>query len=243
MGEPRLYRTWQADKDLVSFSVMVKETDLFICTNKNLKREAEKSVKKHRKAIENYIKEHKKFLVSLNPIMDDGKNCPEIVKEMIEKSAEVGVGPMATVAGAIAEYVGKDLLKHSSEVIVENGGDIFLKSQKKRVVGLFSGKDSVFSQKIGLEINPTDTPLGICTSSGIIGHSLSFGESDAVVVVSSSTPLADAAATKIGNCITDEKNIKKGIELAKKIRGLRGLVIVKNDKIGLWGDIKIVQTV
>lgn len=241
MYEPRFYRSWSEDSDLVSFNVLLKETDLLICAEENLQNEAEKSVKKYRGEIEEFIKDHEEFLLSLEPIKYKGKNSPEIVREMIDKSAEVGVGPMASVAGAIAEYVGRDLLKYSREIIVENGGDIFMKSKKKRMVGLFSGKASAFSKRIALEIAPEDTPLGICTSSGTIGHSLSFGRSDAVLVVSSSTILADSVATKIANHIVSKNDIEKGVELAKKINGLKGIVIVKEDKIGFWGDIKIIQ--
>ena len=242
MYEPRLYRSWYDDNDLVSFNVVVDETDLFICADKVLEKEAKRSVEIYRAEVEDFIKKHREFLLSLKPVNYEGNACPQIVCDMIDKSAAVGVGPMATVAGAIAEFVGKDLLCYSSEIIVENGGDIFLKSNKKRIIGLFSGKDSAFSKKVGLEIEAEDTPIGICTSSGTVGHSMSFGKSDAVVVVSQSTPLADAAATMIGNHIVGEEDIEKGIRLAKRIEGLKGIVIVKNDKIGFWGEIKVTTT-
>ena len=145
---------------------------------------------------------------------------------------------MASVAGAIAEFVGTDLASGSAEIIVENGGDIYLKSQKKRLIGIYAGKSSL-SNKIGLEINASDTPLGICTSSGTVGHSLSYGKADAVTVVSKSTPLADAAATAIGNIIKQPSDIPKGIEMAKRTDGLKGVVIITGDILGLWGEIKL----
>jgi ApbE superfamily uncharacterized protein (UPF0280 family) len=147
---------------------------------------------------------------------------------------------MASVAGAIAELVGTGLLAFSPEIIVENGGDIYLKSLKKRLIGIYAGK-SPLTGKIGLEINEADTPLGICTSSGTVGHSLSYGKADAVMVLSKSTTLADAAATAIGNLIVQPGDIPSGIEFAKGIDGLKGVIIIKDDKIGLWGDIKICQ--
>ncbi|GAG89833.1 unnamed protein product, partial [marine sediment metagenome] len=111
------------------------------------------------------------FLTSLEPLFVSD-NAPRIVKSMSEAAKRVGTGPMASVAGAIAEFVGNELLAFSPEIILENGGDIFLKSSKKRLIGIYAGK-SPLTGKIGLEINGDDTPLGICTSSGTVGHSLS----------------------------------------------------------------------
>jgi len=137
-------------------------------------------------------------------------------------------------------YKRQDLLPFSSEVIVENGGDIFLKILKKRLVGIYAG-ESPFTGKIALEIKPGETPLGICTSSGKIGHSLSLGSSDAVIALSPSTPLADAVATAIGNVVKDTKDIPQAIEKAQSIEGLLGIVIIKDDKIGAWGKVRIVS--
>ncbi len=147
---------------------------------------------------------------------------------------------MASVAGAISEFVGNELSAFSSEIIIENGGDIYLKSLEKRIVGIYAGKLPI-TGKIGLEINGQDTPLGICTSSGTVGHSLSYGKADAVVVLSKSATLADAAATAIGNLIVQPGDIPNGLEFANGIEGLKGVIIIKEDKVGLWGDVKICQ--
>lgn len=240
MYEPRSYRHWVTGKDLVSFNVVVKETDLYIRASTNLKTKAYKLVLKYRHSLERYIERHPTFVTSLEPFQV-GDDAPRIVRLMSAAASKVGVGPMASVAGAIAEFVGNELLAFSPEVIVENGGDIYLKSLKKRLIGIYAGK-SPLTGKIGLEINGEDTPLGICTSSGTVGHSLSYGKADAVVVLSKSTPLADAAATAIGNLIVQASDIQRGIELAKGIEGLLGVVIIKEDKVGLWGEVKICQT-
>jgi hypothetical protein len=147
---------------------------------------------------------------------------------------------MAAVAGAIAEAVGKDLLAFSPEVIVENGGDIFLKISRKRLVGICAGQSSL-TNKIALEIMPGETPLGICTSSGTMGHSLSLGSADAVIVLSPSTSLADAAATALGNVVKTADDIPQAIEKAQSIEGLRGVVIIVDDKMGVWGKVRIVS--
>ena len=237
MYEPRTYRHWVKDKDLVSFNVVVKETDLYIRAASDLKRKALKLVLKYREMLESYIERHPAFLTSLEPLAV-GSDAPRIVTEMAEAANKVGVGPMAAVAGAIAECVGKELLESSPEVIVENGGDIFLKSSSDRLIGIYAGK-SPLTGKVGLEVKGKDTPIGICTSSGTVGHSLSFGKADAVIVFSKSTALADAAATAIGNIIKNADDIPRGIELAIGIRGLSGVIIIKDDRIGLWGKVKI----
>jgi hypothetical protein len=238
MREPRFYRHWIKDDDLVSFEVAVKQTDLYIRSRRNLKDKALDSVLKHRGPLESYIGHHPLFLTTLDPYQA-GVEAPAIVKEMARVSQLAGVGPMAAVAGAIAEAVGRDLLAFSPEVIVENGGDIFLKISKKRLVGIYAGESS-FTKKIALEIMPRETPLGICTSSGTVGHSLSLGRANAVIVLSPSTALADAAATALGNMVETADDIPRAIEKARSIEGLRGVVIIVGDKMGVWGKVRIV---
>jgi ApbE superfamily uncharacterized protein (UPF0280 family) len=171
--------------------------------------------------------------------IDDGS--PQIIKMMLEAAQKAGVGPMASVAGAIAECVGTELLAFSPEVIVENGGDVYLKISKKRLIGVYAG-NSPLSGKIGLEINGRDTPLGVCTSSGTVGHSLSYGKADAVIALSRSATLADAAATAIGNLIKEPADIPEGIEVAQNITGLKGVIIIIGSNMGLWGEVTICQT-
>jgi len=168
------------------------------------------------------------------------EDAPQIVRAMASDAEKVGVGPMAAVAGAVAEWVGRELLPLSREVIVENGGDIFLKTARVRSIGVYAGEASPFTGKIALEIRPEETPLGVCTSSGTVGHSLSFGSADACIVISPSTPLADAAATAIGNRVKSTADIPQAIDFARSIEGIRGAVIMKDDQIGFWGEVKIV---
>jgi ApbE superfamily uncharacterized protein (UPF0280 family) len=238
MREPRFYRHWIKDSGLISFNVAVEQTDLFIRCRRNLKNKALNSVLKHRGSLEAYIGHHPLFQTTLDAYQAES-GAPAIVKEMAKASQLAGVGPMAAVAGAIAEAVGRDLLAFSPEVIVENGGDIFLKISKKRLVGIYAGQSS-YTQKIALEIMPGETPLGIGTSSGTVGHSLSLGSADAVIGLSSSAALADAAATAIGNIVKNRDDIPKAIEQARDIEGLCGVVIIIGDQMGVWGRVKIV---
>jgi len=238
MYEPRTYRHWIKDTDLVSFEVVVKETDLQIRAHSKLKTQALESIVKHRTPLEDYIRSHPGFLSSLKPIAVE-KNAPAIVSDMARAAQLAGVGPMAAVAGAIAEAVATDLLAYTPEVIVENGGDLFIKASKARLIGIYAGT-SPLTGKLAMNIKPEDTPLGICTSSGTVGHSLSLGLADAVIVLSRSTALADAAATAIGNVVRDVEDIARAIELAQTIDGLLGVIIIKDEKIGLWGEVEIV---
>ena len=238
--QPRTYRHWIEGKDLIAFSVTEKETDLYIRATSNLQRKVRRLVLKYRKQLEGYIEKNPSFQTSLEPIVVP-ENAPAIVREMAEAGQKAGVGPMAAVAGAIAECVGEELLEFTPEIIVENGGDIYLKILKKRVVGIYAG-ESPLTGKVGLEINPQDTPLGVCTSSGTVGHSLSFGKADAVVVVAISVTLADAAATAIGNRVRQPGDIDKALEYAGDIGGLKGVVIIIGKSVGVWGEVKLCET-
>jgi len=231
----RNYRNLIDNQSLVSFQIKTKESDLFIRASQELSYLAQSSLIEYRKQIGNYINHHPLFKTSLLPCPHD-KEAPEIVSAMLHAAKLCRVGPMAAVAGAIAEYIGKALLNHSSEVIIENGGDIFLKSNQLRKISIFAGK-SPLSQKVILNVNSREFPMGICTSSGTVGPSLSFGNADAVTIISKSTSLADAAATAICNIVQNKADINRGLSYAQKIKGIIGVVIIKNDKIGFWGDV------
>ncbi len=239
MCEKRTYRNLVKTDDLVKFEVVVKETDLLVRAESDLHNEARESVLKYRHQLETYIATSPEFQRSLIPIKDD-PYAPEIVREMIRASQSAQVGPMAAVAGAMAEWVSRDLFKLSKEVIIENGGDIYLATSKERTIGIYAG-DSLFTLKVGILIRPEECPLGICTSSGTVGHSLSFGKADAVCILSKSAALADAAATAVGNVIQEKKDIELGLERGKEIEGVLGVLIIIGEKMGVWGSIKLTQ--
>lgn len=239
MYEKRTYRNLVKVDDLVKFEVIVRETDLLIRAEKNLSRQAKEVVLKYRNQIETYIAMDPSFEKSLIPI--EGKPySPEIIKEMIQASFSACVGPMAAVAGAISEAVYKDLKHFSNELIIENGGDIYLATSKERTIGIYAGS-SPLSMKIGIVIEPHTSPLAICTSSGTVGHSLSFGKADAVCVLSQSGALADAVATAIGNMIQKKEDIEQGLARGKEIEGISGVLIILGEKIGVWGEIRLIK--
>ena len=238
--QPRDYRRWVGGPGLVNFTVTVKETDLAISAAENMERKARRIIIKYRTHLEEYIAANPKFQSSLEPLTRPA-HAPRIVMTMIEAAQKAGVGPMAAVAGAMAEEVGRDLLAFSPEVIVENGGDIFLAVKRDKTIGLYAG-DSPLSERLGLEIKAGETPLGVCTSSGTVGHSLSFGKADAVVVICRSTALADAAATAIGNRVKEAADIDAALKLGQKIAGVLGIVIVIGKDLGAWGGVTLRET-
>jgi ApbE superfamily uncharacterized protein (UPF0280 family) len=143
---------------------------------------------------------------------------------------------MAAVAGAFSAYVGYDLLKYSNEVIVENGGDIFMKTDAERTVAIYAGS-SPLSMKLGLVLEPG--PVSVCTSSGTVGPSLSFGHADAAAVVAADACLADACATRLGNELKSADDISRALDLIAEIPGVIGAVAVVGDKCGAVGDIRL----
>ncbi|MFA5147331.1 MAG: UPF0280 family protein [Candidatus Omnitrophota bacterium] len=239
MYKPRAYRKWVKSDDLVSFEVIEKETDLLISADRDLASQARESVLNYRGDIEEYIESDPSFYASLEPVDVKNGACG-IIRTMADAARRAGVGPMAAIAGAIAEFVGKDLLRYSGQVIVENGGDIFIRTDRPRIAGIYAGEDSPFTGKLAVEIRTGEKGLGVCTSSGTVSHSLSFGRADAALIISENTALADAVATAAGNAVKSEEDIGRGVELARSIEGVRGVLILAGSKMGSWGEIKLV---
>jgi ApbE superfamily uncharacterized protein (UPF0280 family) len=241
--EPRDYRVLHREEDLHHFQVMIRETDLDIGIKKGqfstgLKKKVELLVSEERKILKNYIKAHSEFLTTLEPYVPK-EDAPPVVVEMCRATKLAGVGPMASVAGYFAEKAGAFLARYSRDVIVENGGDIWMKSDRIRRVSIFAGS-SPFSHRIGLEIGPKRTPLGICTSSATVGPSLSFGKADAVVILAPTAVLADAVATAAGNIVQDYDDLEKSVDLALGIPGVIGAVAIMADKMAVRGEIKLI---
>ncbi len=232
----RFYRK-SMGKRFISFTLKERETDLWIGINKESFSEkfieiANEKVKKARNEIVGYALTHPEFYTSLLPLPYDSE-APETVKHMIKVSRKADVGPMAAVAGAIAEKVGRSLVEAGArEVVVENGGDIFVKIDKPIIVGIFSGK-SPLNGKVLLRVEENETPCGICTSSATIGHSISFGAADAVTVISKDTALADGLATKYCNKVKSENDVNRVLKDFPSDAG--GIVVIINDVLGSIG--------
>ena len=240
----RFYRRGYRQADMIHFNAAVAETDLNIGVKKNqytagLVSYTKDIIKNIRRPLEDYIKRDPKFLISLAPY-ELLPGFPEIAGVMADAGLAANVGPMAAVAGAIAEAVGEVLAERCGEVIVENGGDIYMKTNAARRVGIFAG-ESALSGRVAIEIEPEQTPIGICASSGKVGLSLSFGKTDAVVILSRSAALADAAATACGNIVQTADDLENALDLAAKIKGVSGAVIIIGDHLGVRGDVKLAK--
>jgi len=235
----RTYRDFTSSGKWVTFAVANKETDLYIRAERELSDAAMEAILRARQEIEGYIQRHPHFRTSLEPLPFDPE-APPIVQDMLLAASSASVGPMAAVAGAVAESVGKSLQTLSPEVVVENGGDVFLRARREITVGLFAGR-SPLSMQMGMRIQPEETPCGVCTSSGKVGPSLSLGKADAVTIWAPSTALADAAATALANRVVEPEDIEPTLELAKTIGGLKAALVVLEDRIGVWGPVDIVR--
>lgn len=234
----RTYRQRTSARGLVSFRVAIKETDLWVSADRSLEKETTDLILRYRHQLEAYINGHPGFMTTLQPYPEDPYAAP-MVREMISITRKIGVGPMASVAGAIAQFVGRDLLEFTDQVIVENGGDIFLKLGREVNVALFAG-DSSLSEKIGLKIPVSRMPMGVCSSSGTVGHSLSMGGADVVCLLSPSAVLADGAATALCNRVRSKKDLERLAEWAGRIEGILGGVAVLGNSMATWGDVELV---
>lgn len=236
----RSYRDLYQD-DLVASRVRLAETDLHILTPMPVDDESLAFVARARIEIEQYIKINPDFFHSLVPLRI-AADSPLIVRKMLVAARAAGVGPMATVAGAIAAFVGNNLLESGCrEVIVENGGDLFVHRVKGCTVAVYAG-ESPLSGRVGIRLRPEQMSCGVCTSSASIGHSKSFGHADAAVVVAKSAVLADGLATRLGNEFKDKPGgIEKALQVVKNVRGVIGAVLIVSDKMGAWGDLQLTE--
>lgn len=236
----RTYRTLERS-GLVSSFVRMVETDLHILAPVVVEDEALRLVAEVRRQIEGYIRGNPAFADSLKPLPMD-HSAPRAVQEMLRSGLAADVGPMAAVAGTIAEFVGIGLQRRGVEdLIVENGGDIYIARKQECTVAVFAA-DSPLSNRIGIRLSPAAMPCGVCCSSGTVGHSMSFGRADAVVAVAPSTALADAAATRIGNEVgRAPAPLDKALRTAGTVPGISGVLIIRGDKLGARGEIELVR--
>lgn len=236
----RTYRKFIKSKKEVSFQVVLEETDLFIVAEKDLSNITLEYVEKLRASLKGYIALHPNFLTALAPLPLDPKASP-LVQEMLKAAQDFKVGPMASVAGAIAEQVARYLVKYSSNVLIENGGDLYLFSTQERIIGLLANPQE--GLHLGLKLRTTQFPCAFCTSSGKIGHSLSFGQGDLVGVLSKSGAKADACATFLGNLLRKYEDIPYILKESKKLKnkGIDGVIVQLDSYFGAWGDFEFVE--
>ena len=187
-----------------------------------------------RKLLERYIRRQPEFVRSLEPLqlLED---APEVVLRMAAASEKTGLGPMAAVAGTLAQLgAEKAMALGVADVIVENGGDLYIAATTPVVVGIHSGDDK-FGDSLGFQIPPGQ--LAICSSSSRMGHSLSFGKCTLATAVSAHASLADAAATLLCNSIQCADDLESAVAKVGAIEGVDGTMAIMDGKIGLCGNL------
>ncbi|GAB4284558.1 MAG: UPF0280 family protein [Coriobacteriia bacterium] len=237
--EPRTYRHTVSATGLLTFEVVRRETDLQISAVRDLSGRAGDLVDSLRNDLEGYIARVPRFAESYVP-MDVEADAPEIVRAMTAAARIAGVGPMAAVAGAIAERVARGLAEKSPDVIVENGGDLYIIGAHQRTIALWAG-ESPLSGRVGIELDADRQPIAVCTSSGTIGHSRSFGRADTVTVLARDGALADAVATALANRVRETDDVPAVLRHAQAVEGISGVVVVLGDRLGAWGDVRLAR--
>jgi ApbE superfamily uncharacterized protein (UPF0280 family) len=240
--------------------IKIGETDLVLKTDLVV-HELPKFIIRQRFLLKTYIRENPDFLTSFEPVIvgeenfesisgksrSHPKDTPLIVKLMARAGRKAEVGPMAAVAGTISQLsMGFMIEEGAKYVIADNGGDVALKTDQDVVVGLYAGESSL-SGGLGFKVKYRKTPMGICTSSGTVGHSISFGRSDSVTVFADEASTADALATSIANSAIGEKDpdaVQNSLDRAEDFRELmRGVLVVVGESAGTLGKIpKLVKT-
>ncbi len=191
---------------------------------------------RQRQILEDYIDRNPVFRSSLEPIeLDD--DAPEIARRMARAARLVGVGPMAAVAGAMAQLAAEaGLQAGAEEAVVENGGDLYLKATEPVVIGLHTGTAGL-ADRLAFSLKPEDTPVAICSSSGKMGHSMSLGACDLATVVAKDAALADAAATEAANLVRNVGEVDRTLLRIADIHGIDGVMIVQDDHVGIAGKL------
>jgi ApbE superfamily uncharacterized protein (UPF0280 family) len=245
--EERFYRYWHRKvqsgtsekSSLNSYEVHYRQTNLWVRSQGIFQKEILATVIKSHNEILAYAGREPRFLSALTPLPFDD-TAPPIVKTMLRAASEAGVGPMAAVAGAIAERVGKMLMNMSpSDVIVENGGDCFIYSTENVVVGVYGGKKARLAKPIMVKLRRDQLPISVCTSSSFIGHSLSFGKAHAATVFSKDGAFADAVATAIANSLKNPSDIEPVLNRWGSHPKITAIVAIVEQFIGFYGDIEL----
>jgi ApbE superfamily uncharacterized protein (UPF0280 family) len=234
----RFYRATGHPDNLVKTQVVIDQTDLMVLARQDLSSEISDLVHRLRAEIRAFATLHPEFLTSLLPIPAP-EHSTALIKDMLRAARAVGVGPMAAVAGTIAQHVADSLAPRSPDILVENGGDVYMRSTVDRVVGILPAEDG--TMLVGTPIAASDFPCALCGSSATIGHSLSFGHADLVVVRSPSGAIADAAATHLANLLREKSDLPRVLARAEELAecGVEGVLAQCDGQIGAWGKMEL----
>jgi ApbE superfamily uncharacterized protein (UPF0280 family) len=212
----------------------IKETIVTISARDEVHIEAaKKSIREQRRFLEDFIRSDPFFMITLEPydLLED--DAPKIIKQMISCSSVFSIGPMAAVAGAIAKYAVQAMMDvGATYAIVDNGGDICILNDQPIAVGIYAGSSPI--RDLAFELPERETPLGIATSSGTVGPSISFGCADAATVISEDPALADAAATALGNAVQPGGRLEECFRAIDR-PGIEGAMVIRGEEMAMWG--------
>lgn len=231
----RSYRDYADTARWKSFRVKVETSDLYIRAGSDLSDRAERTVRGLRDKIFRHIARQNEFLTSYTPV-ERLTGCAPVIDMMYDASEQAGVGPMAAVAGAVAECTGRELMDASGELIIENGGDIWMRITDPASIRIYPGGHNF--NAVSIKISPDRTPCGVCTSSARIGVSFSFGKADAATVIAPGAALADAIATEVCNRVKVEDDME-GAALFGMRCGASGVVVIYRDRLAAQGDVEL----
>ena len=234
----RSYRRLHRGVGLHYFNVRKNETDLHIGASRPMPDVARAAALEARRHVVDAIRRAPAFLTSFSPIVLE--DPLPVARAMLRAADICGVGPMAAVAGAISAYVGHALMDAGAgDVIVENGGDLFVRCLKPRIIAVYAG-DSPFTGQLGLRICAPEG-CGICTSAGRVGPSVSLGDADAMLVLAADAALADACATAAGNLVLGDGGVQEGVQHASTLPGIRGALAIRGEQIAVWGELELLR--
>ena len=221
----------------------IKETSVWITADekKHIKVAKDELVRRRRE-LERFIRWHPLFMLTLERYEfteKEWEEMPEVARRMVKATEIFNIGPMAAVAGTLAELAVERMRDAgASFAIVDNGGDIAILADREVFVGIYAG-ESPFSGKIAIKVRHTNAIVGVCTSSATVGHSISFGCADAATVISESAALADAAATALCNAVKGRNSLENAFSILKDTR-IHGALVILGKFLASWGNVEIV---
>jgi len=236
--DKEIYRVNVAKKAEFAWKISYKYSDLFISCDRDIYSFIHDKLIDFYNILEQEIKENPDFEKSLIPLKNYSCNN-WILSEMYKTSETFNVGPMAAVAGSLCEYISREIQDRVRYLVIENGGDVYIKSTRDAVISVFL-KNNYFGKGLNIKIEKKLLPCGIASSSGTFGHSLSLGNSDIAMVLAKNAIIADAAATAFANKIKNKDDLEKAVNSMKDKEGILGLLAIKDEKIAIYGQMALI---
>lgn len=214
----------------VTFEVGVRDTSIYIQAMSDLTAKAKESVFRYRYQIEEYLRQHPAFRDTQSPIQIYS-SAPEIVRYCDLACRNTGIPPMVCMSGAMADFVGRDLLQHSPTLIVSSGGDTFVRSATPLEVHIYA-KGSPLHEKLTLQLPGGKNIFGISTH--VPGKGI-----QAVTVLSRSAGWASSFARDLGVRLNSGESLKSALNRAEAYSDVGGVIIVSGSQVVFGGSLNV----